>query len=136
MASVRVELTVPVKSDLIWDVFKDIGAVHTRLARGFVTDCRPEGDARVVTFANGMVAREVIVDIDDARKRLAYTVAGSPRLTHHNASFQLFPDGEGTRIVWITDLLPHSAADGMRGMMEAGAEAMRATLTADLTQSA
>jgi hypothetical protein len=46
--------------------------VHTRLARGFVTDRRMDGKDRIVTFANGLVAREVIVDIDErARRRLA-----------------------------------------------------------------
>ena len=125
MASVRVELTVPVKSDLIWDVFKDIGAVHTRLARGFVTDCRPEGDARVVTFANGMVARERIVDVDDARRRIAWSVVGSDRLEHHNASLQLFADGARTRAVWIADVLPHAAASAIEAMIAQGVAAMQ-----------
>ena len=38
--------------------------LHDRLARGFVTDTELEGDTRLVTFANGMVVRELIVDVD------------------------------------------------------------------------
>ena len=40
---------------------RDIGALHTRLVPGFVTDVKLEPGARVVTFGNGTVAREVIV---------------------------------------------------------------------------
>jgi hypothetical protein len=42
------------------------------LARGFVTDCRMDGKDRIVTFVNGLVAREVIVDIDERARRLVY----------------------------------------------------------------
>ena len=50
----------------VWDALRDVGALHTRLAVGFVTDGRMEPGARVVTFANGVVARELIVAVDDA----------------------------------------------------------------------
>jgi hypothetical protein len=82
----------------------------------------------VVTFANGFVARELIVTVDDAGRRLAYAVVGSPNLTHHSASFQVFEDGAGARVVWIADILPDAAATTIGGMMEAGMEAMRTTL--------
>jgi hypothetical protein len=51
--------------DHVWAAFRDVGAIHTRLARGFVTDTKLEGDTRIVTFANGVVARERIIDTDD-----------------------------------------------------------------------
>jgi hypothetical protein len=106
---------------------RDVGAVHTRFAPGFVVDVLMEEGARLVTFGNGLVAREVIVDVDDQRRRLAYSVR-SERLSHHNASFQVFADGSGSRLVWIADVLPHAAAENVRAMMEAGLEAARAAL--------
>jgi hypothetical protein len=112
----------------VWDAIRDVGAVHRRLARGFVTDVRLEGDARIVTFANGMVVRESIISVDDAVRRIAYSASGG-RATHHNASMQVFDAGDGrTRLVWITDLLPDDAADAIRGMVERGSAAIRATL--------
>ena len=61
----------------------------------------------MVTFGNGMVARELIVDLDDAARRLAWSVVGG-RMTHHNASLQIFAaEGGRSRAVWIADLLPH-----------------------------
>jgi hypothetical protein len=127
MASIRKELTLPIPPEAAWNALRDVGAVHTRVAPGFVTGCRMDGPDRVVTFANGLCARELIVDVDDAARRLAYS-ARSERLAHHNASVQVFADGGGCRIVWITDVLPHEAGARAGQMMDAGITAMRKTL--------
>ena len=128
MASIRKEFTVQAPAREVWDAVRDVGAVHRRLARKFVVDTKMEEGARVVTFANGVVARELIVAIDDDQRRVAYSVVGGGA-SHHHASMQIFDDGEQrTRFVWITDVLPDSIAEGFRGMVEQGAEAMRATL--------
>src|ERR1041384_708839 len=117
MASLRQEFDVAAPVEAVWAAFKDIGAVHTRLAQGFVTDCRMDGVDRIVTFANGLVAREVIVDVDDRARRLVYS-ARSERLQHHNASFSLSSSANGTRVVWVADLLPDAIAQPIAAMME------------------
>ena len=128
MASIHKEVIIDAPADHIWDAIRDVGAIHTRLARGFVTDTRLEGDARDVTFANGAVVRERIVDLDDRGRRIAYAAVGG-RFTHHSASIQVFPDGDSrSRVVWIADLLPHELADLVGGMMEQGCAAMKRTL--------
>lgn len=127
MASIRKEFDLPVSPDAVWAAFKDIGAVHTRLAKGFVTDCRMDGADRIVTFVNGLVAREVIVDVDDRARRIVYS-ARSERLQHHNASFTVRAQGEGARVVWVADLLPDAMAQPIETMMEWGVTAMRKTL--------
>ena len=58
MASIHKEVLIDAPADRIWDAIRDVGAIHTRLARGFVTDTRLEGDTREVTFINGAVVRE------------------------------------------------------------------------------
>ena len=127
MASIRKEMLIEARPEVIWDAVRDVGALHTRLVAGFVTDCRLDGDARVVTFANGMVARELIVDRDDGARRLAWSVVGG-RMTHHNASLQVFAEGDGSRAVWIADLLPHELGPAIGGMIAQGLEAMKKTL--------
>jgi hypothetical protein len=122
MASIRREVQVNARPEKIW------GAVHDRLAPGFVVDTRLEEGARVVTFANGMTARELIVDVDDGARRLVWSVVGSPRLTHHNASLQV-AEGDGrSRIVWIADLLPNEVAGYIQTMIEQGMGVMKQTL--------
>src|SRR5262245_5879955 len=94
MASLRREIELARDPDEVWDVIRDVGAVHRRLAREFVVDTTMEADlaARVVTFANGAVVRELIVDVDDDRRRVAYAVVEGPLgSTHHNASFEVTP---------------------------------------------
>jgi hypothetical protein len=128
MASIRNEVSINVPARLLWDAVRDVGALHTRLVPGFVTDCRLEEGARVVTFANGVVARELIVDLDDTARRLVWSAVGG-RLTHHNASVQVFDDGEGAcRLVWIADLLPHAMAPAIAAMIGQGLQAMKTAL--------
>ena len=127
MASIRKEFDLSAPADQVWAAFKDVGAVHTRLARGFVTDCRMDGKDRIVTFVNGLVAREVIVDLDDRARRIVYS-ARSEQLQHHNASFTVSARGTGSLVVWVADLLPDAMAQPIGAMMEQGAAAMRKTL--------
>ncbi|HEV7575916.1 MAG TPA: SRPBCC family protein [Caldimonas sp.] len=125
MASVHREIVIRRAPAEVWDALADVGAVHTRLAPGFVTDCRLEPGARVVTFANGMVARELIVDVDAQQRRIAWSVVGG-RLSHHNASAQAFAEGDGaTRFVWIADFLPDEHAPALAAMIEHGLAAMK-----------
>ena len=123
MASIRKEILLDAAAADVWDVIRDVGAVHTRFAPGFVTATALEEGARVVTFANGFSVRELIVDIDDGARRLAYAAVGGS-LTHHHASFQVFEEGSVTRLVWIADLLPNEMAPVIGGMMEQGAAAI------------
>lgn len=128
MGSIRKEFVVEANIEKVWSAVRDFGAVHERLAKGFVTDCRLDGDARIVTFFNGRSAREALVDLDDAQRRLVYSATG-PRASHHNASAQLFEEGAGkTRFVWIADILPNELVAPIGAMMEQGAAAMKKTL--------
>src|SRR5215467_9590793 len=116
MASIRKEMHIAARPETAWAALRDVGALHTRLVPGFVVDTRLEDGARIVTFGNGMVARELIVDVDDEIRRVAWSVVGG-RMTHHNASAQVFPDGATScRFVWIADLLPNEMAPAIAGM--------------------
>ena len=128
MASIHREIVIRADAAEVWDAVRDVGAPHKRLVPGFLVDTRLEGEARVVTFANGLVARELIVDVDDRARRLVWAVVGG-RLTHLNASLQVFADGEGcSRVVWIADLLPHELAGSISGLIEQGLGVMQQTL--------
>ena len=129
MASIRREVRIDAPAAQVWDAVRDVGAVHTRVAPGFLTGCRMEDAplARVVSFANGMEARELIVDIDDVARRLVWSVVGG-RMSHHNAAMQIEDEGERTHVVWVADLLPNELAPAIAGMIEQGLAAMQKTL--------
>src|SRR5436309_15348728 len=125
MASIYKDIPLDARAADVWAAVRDYGAVHQRVAPGFVTDCKLQGDCRIVTFANGNTARELLVTMDDARMRLVYAVV-SERVKQHSASIQVFADGEGrSRMVWITDVLPNEIASYIDGQMELGPAAIQ-----------
>jgi hypothetical protein len=125
MASIYKDVPINAPASAVWNAIRDFGAVHTRLAPGFVTDTKLDGDARIVTFANGNIARERLVGCDEQRQRLAYSIA-SERMTQHSASFQVIADGAmRCRVIWITDVLPNEIAPYIDGQMELGVTAMQ-----------
>src|SRR4029453_7607215 len=126
MASIHKEILIDASPDHVWDALRAFGALHTRLVPGFVTDTRLDGDARIVTFANGSVAREQLVDCDETRRRLVYAIAND-RISHYSASVQVFSDGARSRLVWTVDLLPNELAPYVEGQMDQAALAMRRT---------
>ena len=128
MASIHREVRIAARPETAWAALRDVGALHTRLVPGFVTGTRLEPGARLVTFGNGMTVKELILDVDDERCRVAWSAVGGA-MTHHNASAQVFADGVGgCRFVWIADLLPNEAAPGIAAMIEQGLAVIRATL--------
>ena len=128
MASIHKDIPIDAPAYDVWDAVRDFGAVHIRLAPGFVIDTKLDGESRIVTFANGMVARELLVDCDDERRRLVYAV-NSERVTQHSASIQIVPDGETRcRMIWITDVLPHTIAPYVSSQMDLGATAVQKAL--------
>lgn len=130
MASIHKDILIDARPEAVWDAVRDVGAIHERLCPGFVvaTEMVDDGAARMVTFGNGMVVKELIVDSDDARRRLVWS-ARSERLAHHNGVMRVEDAGEGrTRAVWTADVLPHAAAQTVGPMMEMGLEAMKKKL--------
>jgi hypothetical protein len=128
MASIYKDIPVNAHPDAVWDAVRDFGAVHRRLGPGFAIDCRLDGDARIVTFHNGLVAREEFVDCDEARRRLVYAIHNE-RVQHYNASVQVFSDGESrSRIIWIVDVLPNDIAPFISSQMDLAVAAMQKAL--------
>jgi hypothetical protein len=128
MASIHKDIPIDAHPDDVWAAVRDFGALHKRLVAGFVRDTRLEGDARIVTFANGTVARELLVDCDEVRRRLVYA-AVSERVRQHSASVQVVADGDGrSRLIWIVDVLPHEIAPYIGAQMDQAALAMQKTL--------
>jgi Polyketide cyclase / dehydrase and lipid transport len=127
MASIHKDIPLSVPADEVWDAVRDFGALHTRLVPGFVRDTTLDGEARIVSFANGTTARELLVDCDAERRRLVYAVV-SERVRQHSASVQIVADGAaGCRLLWTVDVLPHEVAPYMNAQMDLAAAAMRKT---------
>lgn len=128
MATIIKHIDIDAPADAVWDAVADFGAVHRRFAPGFVTDVQLIEGARMVTFANGMVAKELFLGVDHEARRLAYSVRAEG-FAHHSASFTVSDLGGGrSRLDWIADVLPDAIAPRVSGMMAEGIEVARETL--------
>jgi uncharacterized protein YndB with AHSA1/START domain len=128
MASIIKEIEIAAPVGTVWSALRDIGALHTRLVPGFVVDTVLDGDARIVTFANGMVIREPIISIDDEHRRLVWSAEGGPH-DHYNGAAQAIEQADGsTVVVWTADFKPDELEDATDEMMSAGAAAMQSAL--------
>ncbi|MBB2947683.1 uncharacterized protein YndB with AHSA1/START domain [Actinoplanes lutulentus] len=131
MATIRVETTIDVPADRVWEAVADVGAVHQRLLPGRVTNAVIEGDNRILTMPDGHQVRELIVAVDHDIRRMAYTVVEGQRmpLTYHHAAFQVFEkDDSRSRLVWTTDVLPHAMAALVHPRVERGIAEIKAVL--------
>jgi uncharacterized protein YndB with AHSA1/START domain len=131
MASIRKEILIDAPPEKVWDAVRDFGALHERLVPGFVTDCRMDGEDRIVTFASGAVMREVLIDSDDEAKRLVWSIVDGP-YKHHNGAVQVFSEGEnGSLFVWTSDLLADEEVVRLTDeSMQTGVETAKKTLEA------
>ncbi len=131
MASVHKEIVIDASAERVWDALRDWGALHVRLVPGFAADARLDGEDRIVTFFNGSVLRERMVDRDDEARRLVWSIADPP-YTHHNASAQVFADGaDRSRFVWIADFLPNELASRAASLIDQALSVIKRTLESD-----
>jgi Polyketide cyclase / dehydrase and lipid transport len=128
MATLKKDIPVTGNAAAVWQAVRDFGAVHTKVAPGFLTDLKIDKGDRIVTFFNGLVARERLVTRDEDNCRLVYAVVEG-RPSHYNAAVQVIPEGDGSRIVWTIDLLPDELAPAVGAMMDEAAKVMKTTLT-------
>jgi hypothetical protein len=130
MASIKKEIIVNSSAQDVWEVIGDFGAGPSRMTPGYVVDTRVEGDSRVVTFANGTVAWERFVSVDDDARRIVYAIIGDTlKPDHDNASMEVIGDGEGRcRFVWIHDVLPDDLAPSFEAAMTEAMTIIKQTL--------
>jgi hypothetical protein len=128
MASILKSVEIDAPAAAVWDAVADFGAVHRRFAPGFVTNVELIPGARMVTFGNGMVVKEVFLGRDDAARRLAYSVR-TDNFEHHSASFTVTDLGGGrSRLDWHADVMPDTVAPTVAGMMDEGLKVAQGVL--------
>ena len=137
MASITRRITVDVAADTAWSALRNVADAH-KLFAPVLSDSQLSDDTRTVRFANGMVVRERIIDVDDAERRVAYTVLDGPGMTYHHASMRIEHAGSGHCLfVWTTDFLPDEAEADLSALIEQGTSALKRNLEAKtLTSSA
>lgn len=130
MASIRKERKIEVSPEEAWVALGDWAAPHERLVPGFLVETEIDGEDRLVTFFNGAVARERLVERNEEDRRLVWSIVDGP-YAHHNGAAQVIANEDGTStFVWIADLLPNEMAEMTAEMMERGIETVKQSLEA------
>ncbi|MDP9139437.1 MAG: SRPBCC family protein [Pseudomonadota bacterium] len=123
MASIRKTVALGKPAAEVWAVLRDVGRAD-RAFPGVLSESRLDEDGvRTVKFANGFVAREQLIDVDDNARRIAYSVISGP-FTHHHAVMQLIDDGDVCRLQWDSDFLPDAVKEQIEPMVQAGVAAI------------
>lgn len=128
MATIKRQIMLNRHADEVWKELADFSAA-TRLFDGLVTGCETRGDRRSLTLANGLKINQQLVTLDEADRRLVYTVLNG-FFTHHIASMQILPKGKGCILVWICDFLPNEVAGRIAPLVDAGCEAVQRSFEA------
>lgn len=130
MATIVREVDISASAATVWDAVRDVGAVNRRLVPGLVIAVTFDSGVRRVTFANGLELEELIVGIDEALRRVAYTALN--RAQHHHASMQVMAkDDTHCRFLWITDVLPDAVAERFSAVMDQAMPIIARTLEAN-----
>jgi len=128
MASKTEQVTVAIDADRAWAALRDMGGAKALFAP-VLADSSIDGDVRTARFANGMVLRERILDVDNARRRVAYTALDAPGVTFHHASMQVVDAGPGrSEFIWITDAHPPEVIEQMSPLIQQGTQALKKNL--------
>lgn len=127
MASIHHDIFIAASPEAVWRAARTVDRLHDLLVPGFVVATEmvkgESAPVRRVTFASGQVVDEAIVSVDDARRRLVWTVR---QLEHHNGVLTVEEAEGGVRVRWTADLLPDALAGTVSSMMAQGLAAMKA----------
>ncbi len=125
MTTIRADVYIDRTPDEVWSVVGDIGGLSAWMPG--VEASSLVGDERVCEFPNGSPPLvEKVLSRDDATRRYEYTILDGPTsFDHHRAAMWIESEGAGSRFTWEMTIEPDEAAESMKAVAAAGAEALR-----------
>ncbi|MGE3795769.1 MAG: SRPBCC family protein [Dehalococcoidia bacterium] len=107
MATIRHHAHIDRSPDDVWKVVSDAGAISEWFP-GIDTSIA-EGNTRRCSMAGSTLAEE-IVTVDDALRRFQYRISEGPMpLQFHLGTVDVLPDGDGSLVVYSTEVVPDDA---------------------------
>ena len=126
MATLTKEILISRPPADVWAVVGDLGGISSWLPA--IAESSFEEGVRSCTMAGGGELTETI-DLDEDNLRYEYAIVESPmELESHRASIAVEADGDGSRVVWITDVEPREMADAMGPIFDEGLQSLKSTL--------
>lgn len=128
MATIHRQFDVPASPPQAWAALRDVGRVDELIT--FLGKVTVEGDRRMCSLGDQGTLEELILSVDDDRRRLAYAIVRSPfGFVHHSASMQVQAgSGSGSVLVWTTDVYPNEVVPALSEAIDAAVDSFRKTL--------
>lgn len=128
MATIHREFEISATPDKAWAALRDVGRINEFIT--FLGEVTVEGDRRTCALGDQGKLDELILSVDDERRRLAYAILESPfNFEYHSASMQIAANGgSGSRFIWTTDVKPDDVVPALSEAIDRAVESLKTTL--------
>ncbi len=105
MASGKAEVSINRSPDDVWKVVREFGTLDEWMPG--IDKCSLDGDVRTLDTM-GIQIKEQLRSLDDAGRRVTYSVIDSPmgNLESHEATIAVDPEGSGSHLTWSVEVSP------------------------------
>lgn len=123
MASLRTHARIARPADEVWKVVSDVSGISAWFPG--IEEATAGDGTRSCTLAGGMVLEEDIVNVDDSLRRFQYRITSGMPVDHHLGTVDVLEDGDGSLVVYSTEITPDSLADLMGPAIEGGVQGLK-----------
>lgn len=128
MATIRHHAHIDCAPEDVWKVVSDAGAISTWFPG--IDTASAEGTERRCSMG-GIELVEEIVTVDDDLRRFQYRITEGPMpLEYHLGTVDVLPDGDGTLVIYSTEVLPDDAKAMIDPAIAGGVDGLKARLEA------
>ena len=127
MASGKAEISIARDPEDVWKLLREFGALTDYMPG--IDSCTVDGDVRTVGTM-GIEVKEQLRDLDDAARRLSYSIVESPlsNLVSHLVTISVDAEGDGTHLTWAVEVEPDELLPVFQGMYDGTVVALKEQL--------
>lgn len=126
MATIRHHAHIERSPEDVWKVVSDAGAISNWFPG--IDTSSAEGNTRRCSVGESELAEE-IVTVDDELRRFQYRISEGPMpVEFHLGTVDVLPDGDGSLVIYSTEILPDSAKPLLDPSIASGVQGLKAYL--------
>ena len=126
MASLRSHTRIARPADEVWKVVSDVAGIAAWFPG--IEEATVAGGVRTCTIAGGITLVEDVVTVDDDLRRFQYRITDGMPVESHLGTVDVIEDGDGSFVVYSTEVTPDSLAGLMGPAVEGGVQGLKALL--------
>ena len=127
MASAKAEASIDRAPNDVWNMVRDFGGIADYMPG--IDSCTVDGDVRTVGTM-GIEVKEQLRELDDATRRISYSIIESPmtNMVSHLATISVDAEGGGTHLTWEVEVEPDELCAVFGGVYEQSVVALKKQL--------